>query len=869
MFLAGRVWIRWMAALLLGLDGPQAAGAADEIAAPVLVQSAEPTYPPAMQDRGLGGTVVVELTVAVDGKPLAASVVQSAGPEFDAAALEATARLQFAPATKGGHPVAVRIRYRFVFAPDTTEQRRAAAKTDGRFDRRDLERNPGGFSSLRGSLREKGTGRPVGGAVVLLDGGPQDALTSGSGEFAFGVLTDGPHVLQLPEGEYRALRLSVQVTGGKTARVDLRAERVHYGLYRATAEAPPRAGEMVRREVAAEEIQRVPGVYGDALKVVQNLPGVARPSPFGGEIVVRGSSPSDSVAMIEGVRIPQAYHFGGLYSVVNTDMLEAIDFLPGGLPVMWGRGTGGVLNARLRTPRDEEPWAGYVETNVFHTGFFLKGRIDDDTRFAVAARRSYIDAVLNAVVPAGTLPFTLAPRYWDYQLKIDRGLGPRTWLTFFGFGSDDRFELVSKQPLGSDVRTTGGIKFGTLFHGAAAILRHEATNWTSKSTLGANYVFQGVQVGTFLRFDATAVDYNLRHEMTYGKGPVQLRGGIDVLHTPIWAHVFAPVGRDSEEGHGQESAQAQSTVNYNGSFSFFGPGLWYDTVIKPRADLEIVPGLRMDLYRGVDSDQTVLPRLAVRWKWNKSLVFKAGSGAYSQRPQPQEVVGFGGLGNPHLKSMRAIDASAGVEWAADGSNTIDLQIFYKSLWNVVVQTPGLFPSPPYINAGLGRVFGLELLARHKLSNRWFGWVAYTLLQADRKDDVAGQWRPFDWDQRHILTAVASYQLPNHWEIGARFRLVTGNPTTPIAASVWEESSGDYKAVDGKYNSARLQPFHQLDLRVDKRIVFDKWMLGLYLDVQNVYNRSNPEGIIYNYDYTQATVQSGLPIIPSLGVRGEF
>lgn len=188
---------------------------------------------------------------------------------------------------------------------------------------------------------------------------------------------------------------------------------------------------------------------------------------------------------------------------------------------------------------------------------------------------------------------------------------------------------------------------------------------------------------------------------------------------------------------------------------------------------------------------------------------------------------------------------------------------------MVVQTPGLFPNPPYVNDGRGRVLGLELLARHKLSANWFGWVAYTLLKADRQDGPGADWRPFDYDQRHILTAVASYQLPNHWEVSSRFRLVTGNPTTPIATAVYDVGQDGYTPVNGAYNSSRLPAFHQLDVRVDKRWVFNRWMLNLYLDVQNVYNHRNPEGTAYSYDYSASTLQGGLPIIPSLGIRGEF
>jgi molybdate/tungstate transport system substrate-binding protein len=69
--------------------------------------------------------------------------------------------------------------------------------------------------------------------------------------------------------------------------------------------------------------------------------------------------------------------------------------------------------------------------------------------------------------------------------------------------------------------------------------------------------------------------------------------------------------------------------------------------------------------------------------------------------------------------------------------------------------------------------------------------------------------------------------------------------------------------------ASTSNFHQLDLRVDKRWVFNKWILNTYLDVQNAYNRSNPEGLTYSYDYSQSKPQSGLPILTIFGVRAEL
>ena len=52
-------------------------------------------------------------------------------------------------------------------------------------------------------------------------------------------------------------------------------------------------------------------------------------------------------------------------------------------------------------------------------------------------------------------------------------------------------------------------------------------------------------------------------------------------------------------------------------------------------------------------------------------------------------------------------------------------------------------------------------------------------------------------------------------------------------------------------------------------VFEGWALAVFLDIRNAYNYRNQEGIIYNFDFSQQSALLGLPIIPSLGIRGEL
>jgi hypothetical protein len=122
----------------------------------------------------------------------------------------------------------------------------------------------------------------------------------------------------------------------------------------------------------------------------------------------------------------------------------------------------------------------------------------------------------------------------------------------------------------------------------------------------------------------------------------------------------------------------------------------------------------------------------------------------------------------------------------------------------------------------------------------------------------------------MLTALGSYVIGAGWEIGARFRYVTGNLYTPCYRGLFSSTATEYLCVSGEPNSERLPPFHQLDVRVDKRFVFSSFTLGIYLDLINAYNRTNPDFIGYNFDYSRSRPETGsLPIVPSLGIRGEF
>src|SRR5207253_107198 len=92
-------------------------------------------------------------------------------------------------------------------------------------------------------------------------------------------------------------------------------EPSQYARYESTVRADVNREEISRQTLSTEELAKMPGTMGDALRAVENLPGVAR-APFNsGLIIVRGGKPTDSRVFLAGSEVPQLYHFGGFTSV--------------------------------------------------------------------------------------------------------------------------------------------------------------------------------------------------------------------------------------------------------------------------------------------------------------------------------------------------------------------------------------------------------------------------------------------------------------------------------------------------------------------------------------------------------------------------
>jgi len=852
---------------------------------PAIKQAVEPVYPAGALDARVSADVTMQVDIDAEGKVTKVTITKPAGQGFDEAAHDAVMQYLFSPAEVDNKPSPIRIEYTLHFVPKQLPPEApdgGAGDADAAVDAPPPPPQPPPLPTTivaTGRLREKGTRDPLPGAEVAVvvrtpDGIEKPAMVVGGtdaegrfevkGEPGLGlrvIVTETRHepcIRDLTPDEARA---------DKPKELDCLVPKSGGPVYETTVRSKKPAAAVTRYELAQPELKVVPGTFGDPLRVVQNLPGVAR-SPFGlGALIIRGSSPNDSGIFVEGHRIPILYHFLIGPGVLAPELIDRIDFFPGNFGVNYGRATAGVIDVGIRTapaPRLH----GTVDVNLLHTAAFVEGPLGGGWSGSVSARRSYIDLILPLVLPDSVT--TVAPIYWDYQAGVNRNLSGGK-LSIYAFGSNDSLKVISSDPRQGDIDL--GLEIG--FHKVFAVWTAALGNWTNK--LSPAYGHERVKFGAgVFGINEAANVFALRDDLSRAFGSrLTLRFGVDAEARSDSIFFNIPLVPETRL-YGLVVPELEPRTI---PLDTLAAGLYTDATLDLGHGVTVIPGLRGDAFRYVGQNRfTFDPRIVVRWKQTDRHTWKAGAGIYHQMVDPQLLNPE--LGNPNLPPIWADQYSVGFLSQVYPKITLDTTLYYVRRHDQPV------PPPPFTAGGQGRSYGMELILKHEFTERFFGWISYTLSRSEQTvyavnapmagppgslmDPTQGKpkWFPTDFDQTHNLITVASYRLKS-WILGVRFRLVSGAPTTPMLEGVFDAEEGHYACRTGPTNSARKPTFNQLDFRVDKTWTFKAWELGVYADLQNIYNAENPEGTIYDYRCRTSIPIRGVPFYPILGIKGMF
>ncbi|MGE5186835.1 MAG: TonB-dependent receptor domain-containing protein [Acidobacteriota bacterium] len=644
-----------------------------------------------------------------------------------------------------------------------------------------------------------------------------------------------------------------------------------------TAPAPP--PEPVHDTVAADELHELPGGGNDALRGLQSLPGVAR-IPFGlGGLALRGAAPHDTRVYLDDIPVPILYHFGGLASFLPIDAIDHLELTPSGAGAAYGGGIGGLVTIDSRSPHPTR-WGAEGEISLLHAGVLATGPADGGGSWLVGVRRSYVDAVLAAA----QVDMALAPSYLDGQVRWESA--DRKWLAL-AFASSDDLQLVHDPADAGGVVGISGAQVKSLDYSSRFLrfgvrYQHDGvtfTPWVGIDDIGAS-------------IDKSDADKGIaRLDIMYGaRGEIKREavGGVLSVGGEVRATNYDYEIRNVPPPYPGNPMPTELVDRHN-NLTGIDAGVYAEQTWQ-RGNVTVRPGVRLDYY-GLADQVVIDPRLTVGERVGDAILTQS-LGMYHESPLVTDLDPI--FGERQLAPPQSIQASAAVEAPfADlfvGKATAYVQAQSQLPVDVVTgATPisqngseraggllaisrelvdeqfGSYTYRQYV--GEGRSWGIELLARKELG-RLTGWISYAYARAYRTGDPVydASYYPYVLDQPHILTAVGSLPLGEHWRIGGRARLASGNPITPVAGSTYDPDKHQWNAVDGPLLSQRLPTFAQLDLRVDRIWRRRGGLWDLYLDVQNVTDRANVEGVTYSASYMTRYYTTGLPVFPSLGIE---
>ncbi len=778
--------------------------------------------------------------------------------------------------------------------------------------------------SLKGLVIDSMTRKPVDMATVMVLETKTKTYTDEYGRYSVSFPSAGTYTLIVKSEGNQIYQEKIVLSAPEERNIVLKPLKVQGGAI--TIKGERDIQKTSRYTMTVKELKEVPASFGDSISALTSLPNVTRTDGFFGPLVIRGSDPNYNGYFIDGIPIYSPYHFGGLHSVINNNLMSEIDLYSSAFPAHFGYAQGAVIN--INTVDDVKRTGGYADISLLSSAAlvqtpFLEKYYEDGkekTRnkgyFIVSGRIGYLSVFAKTFQEVykffGNEIDTTLPYYGDYQIKFKYFLNDKNSLTFLAFGSYDKIDATLKDDYleaGDDPLWADANYYNNLYSHGQGLTHTYTPNDSVKNTL---LLFNSLQISETIMKLPKSYD-------------ILLAEGINPKTKPLITGLKESISADIIKDHFKINAGAEITHYYfrtsgtsfnqkemldenaglnpgeEGNFELVNLGYKiHNQTVGGFAEskinvgwIEFIPGVRADhLFR---TNSTVVdPRgmIAFNLPTNTSISFAGGR--YSYFVQTSSAL-FHVM--PHIAKaeyidpMRAYHSSAGIEQKF-GDYSIKAEGFYNVFkddislhkWN----DNGTMRY--YDNVGELRTRGVELMLKKDIKeteNGFYGWISYTLDKSQYKTksmtsdpENYDEWFDSAYDMTHVIKLVAAYKQNRH-TISARFQYNTASPSTPIVAGVQDTSYVDpddpnherWVPVSGERNSKRLSSSHRLDIRYSYKQNYEWGYFTWYAELINATN-TKEDNLKWDYRYGYSSdnpkiVKDGLPIIPNFGVEIKF
>lgn len=744
-------------------------------------------------------------------------------------------------------------------------------------------------------------------------------------------------LLLLPLG----LRAQVTRTSTQGDTVNFRVEEVEVLGHQSIS--GPESAQMSAVEVPLLQVQTIPALGGevDVLKAIQLLPGVQSASEGQSGVYVRGGGPDENLIMLDGVPLYDVNHAMGMFSLFNADMLSRVTLYKGNFPARYGSRLSSVIDIE-QTAGDNTQWHGGVSIGLISakihaqgpifTGEQLRARRQSErkdtiharTTFAVAARRTYFDALLAPVMAAVSAREMEDGNamggyyFYDVNAKLQHRFRNNDRLSASFYMGDDviyiRYQMneaenyktyAYSEQSNMKLRWASGNLMAKLQYdhrlqdnlSMQAHLHFLRFGYHLSEQLSATYKETGSPEQSLeqsLDYRSRMMDGVARTDFVYEAGTHSLRFGAGYeLHT------FRPqVGNFMLAELGVTEMKYDTT--YGGGTTFGHEAYVYaEDTYTPVSWFTMNYGLRAALYaiRG-KVYPSIEPRLGMRFMLCKDLALKA---SYSYMSQYVHLLSNTSISSPtdlwvpvttDIPPMRSMQVAAGVSYNLLNQVELSVEGYYKRSTNLVEYKEGASYFgissgwEEKVAVGDGWSYGVELLLQRKVGPVT-GWIGYTwsrtMRQFDRPGMVINNGKPYHakYDREHDLSITLQYNITPVFELAGTFVYGTGNRATLAMQRYYDPTAETWVDYISERNNFVMPDYHRLDLSFNWHIPHKKsgdaslskggWLKDaehlVSASVYNVYCHKNPYMMVI--DGNNLKQISLFPILPTVSYAFKF
>jgi len=653
----------------------------------------------------------------------------------------------------------------------------------------------------------------------------------------------------------------------------------------------------------------MPSLLGesDLLKTIKLLPGVQSIAEGNTGFYVRGGGPDQNLILLDGAPLYNASHLFGFFSIFNTNAVDHIKLIKGGMPASYGGRLSSVLDITTITGSDTAKHGsggvGVIAAKLTVAGPLKKKK----SSYAISGRRTYVDLlaqpILNAIEPNQKWGYF----FYDLNAKLNFDLSPKDKLFVSGYFGRDVFS-VKNRASGFGLKTVWGNGTGVV--GYTHIFNNK---WLMKSSLIYTSYVNQIQIsqGDFLvKLSSGINDFTNYTDFHFFPDSIHhIQAGVHyTFHTFLPTNIAAKtdevesleLGTDirlyshdlaiyaSDEFDINKKLRLSAGLRYS-FFQHIGP---FDRYVKNETN-HIVDTVKYKPGETVAEFQHLEPRISLRVKLRPASALKVSFvqnyqyihlASYSTVSLPSDVwIPSTDIVQPQFSTQYALGYFKNFQ---ENRYETSLEGFYKLMKNQIEYQDGFTPEDDVLdNAdnnlvfGDGKAYGVELYVK-KVKGKATGWIGYTISTTKRQFDDINFGEEFfaKYDRLHDLSLYLAYDLNEKWQFSTVFVYASGNTTTmPIARYIIE---GKILTEYGRRNSFRMPAYHRMDLGATyhpknkkNRKYESTWVFAIY----NVYNRNNPYFIyfddsnFYNEGIfeTKAKQVSLFPLMPSVSWNFTF